>query len=146
MTTFKRFDFDDGHGYTDTYAGEIMSVAAELVFESHDLDRKNSMRGVQTPKSERSLKDRLEALIARERAEHPDPAEDILAAAAHAHDLSLSDLQSSSTNFEVVRCRIEAARTAVFSTGAPTFEVARILKEDHNLVKHWIVTAHGSDN
>lgn len=140
VPSFKRYDYDDSSPASDTLAGEIIQVASELVALSRDLDKKNTMREVQTPNSERSLKDRLERLIEEERAAHPDPVEDMISAVAYADDLSLSDLQSSSSAYEVVRCRIAAARTAVFSMGAPTFEVARVLKANHDLVRHWIST------
>lgn len=139
MTQFRRYDGDSGDS-SPTLAGEIISVASELVALSRDLDKKNSLRGVQTPKSERSLKERLEELIERERSEHPDPAEDMIAAVAHAHGLQLCQLQSVSTNHDIVRCRIEAARTAHFSAGVPTYEIARVLQKDHGLVEHWIRT------
>lgn len=139
--TFKRYDFDDGSNATDTLAGEIITVAEELVFESEQLDRKNSLRRVQTPNSERSLKDRLNALILRERLDHPDHVQDMIEAVAHAHGLKLCQLQSVSSDFDLCRCRIEAARTAVISGGAAIFQVARVLKKDQDLVKHWITSA-----
>ena len=139
--TFKRFDFADGADASDTLAGDIITVAEELIFESEQLDQKNSLRGVQVPKSERSLKERLKALLDRERLDHPDHVQCMVEVVARAHGLQLCQLQSSSSVYDICRCRIEAARTAVLSGGAPVFKVARVLQKDRNLVQQWIDSA-----
>jgi hypothetical protein len=138
---FKRYDYDDSSGHSDTLAGEIITVAEELIAESNELDSKNSMRGVQVPKSERSLKERLEALIERERRGRPDKVQDLIVGIAHSHGFTFSSLRSSSSNFEVCRCRIEAARAAVLTAGAPVFQVARVLNRDRAIVQQWIDSA-----
>lgn len=138
---FRRYDYDDSSTHSETLAGEIITVAEELIAESHELDQKNSLRGVQVPKSERSLKERLEALLERERLDHPDLVQDLIEADAHAHGFKLTDLQSNSSDFDLCRARIDAARTAVLSAGAPVFQVARILRKDRTLVQQWIDSA-----
>jgi hypothetical protein len=138
---FRRYDYDDSSAHSETLAGEIITVAEELLHDSREQDSKNSMRGVYVPKSERSLKERLEALIERERLDHPDLVQDMIEAVAHAHGLQLCQLQSSSSNFDLCRCRIAAARTAVLSAGAPVFQVARVLQKDRSLVQQWIDSA-----
>jgi len=140
VTTFKRFDTDDGPG-TETLAGEIIRIAGELVYEIQESDRKNLMRREQRQKSERSLALKLEKVLAVERLEHNDLAWDVIVGVVHSYEsIPLSEVLGVSTDFDICRVRIAAASQAV-AAGCAVHDVARVLNRDRALVEHWIKIA-----
>lgn len=141
LPTFKRYDYADREGTTQTLAAEIIRVADELVCNARECERKNSMVTEQRPNSERSFLDKLEKLLAVERIEHPNPTWDMIAASAHAEGIDIEVLVKPTRDWAICQARIRAARTAILSAGCPPHEVARVLNCDIDLVKHWIATA-----